>query len=537
MLFSSMIFLWLFLPFVLVVNLLLPIRLSNFFLLAMSFIFYAWGEQEYIWLLLLSLAVNYAGALGIEAVRGSRPAATGAGAAEAGPEAIGAGAAETGPEVTGAGLAGAGAAGEAAGAAGVTAGTAVSTDSQTASGAGKHALFIPDKLLLVLLVAVNLGFLGYFKYFDFLTGLVNKLAGGTVAEPKNLLLPVGISFYTFQMISYVADVYRGTTGAERNLLNLGLYMSFFPKMIQGPIERYQGMGARIRNRHVTPELFACGARRFIYGLGKKVILANQFGSVVDKVLANPMDQISGGLGWYVGILYTLQIYFDFSGYSDMAVGLGKMLGFELTENFNYPYLARSVGEFWRRWHISLSSWFKDYLYIPLGGSRKGTFVTCRNLMIVFICTGFWHGAGLSFIAWGMYYGCLQVAERLFLKRRLECLPAAVSYIYMFFVTVVGWTMFRADSLTRGLMLLKQMFLLRPGIYDTAMYMSHKTIVYMVIGIVLCGPFQALVPCFKKHMQDGRSIYLSESLGLILLFAYSIVMAVGSTYNPFIYFRF
>ena len=495
MLFSSMIFLWLFLPFVLVVNLLLPIRLSNFFLLAMSFIFYAWGEQEYIWLLLLSLAVNYAGALGIEAVRGSRPAA-----------------------------------GEAAGAAGVTAGTAVSTDSQTASGAGKHTLFTPDKLLLVLLVAVNLGFLGYFKYFDFLTGLVNKLAGGTVAEPKNLLLPVGISFYTFQMISYVADVYRGTTGAERNLLNLGLYMSFFPKMIQGPIERYQSMGARIRNRHVTPELFACGARRFIYGLGKKVILANQFGSVVDKVLANPMDQISGGLGWYVGILYTLQIYFDFSGYSDMA-------GFELTENFNYPYLARSVGEFWRRWHISLSSWFKDYLYIPLGGSRKGTFVTCRNLMIVFICTGFWHGAGLSFIAWGMYYGCLQVAERLFLKRRLECLPAAVSYIYMFFVTVVGWTMFRADSLTRGLMLLKQMFLLRPGIYDTAMYMSHKTIVYMVIGIVLCGPFQALVPCFKKHMQDGRSIYLSESLGLILLFAYSIVMAVGSTYNPFIYFRF
>lgn len=213
MLFSSMIFLWLFLPFVLVVNLLLPIRLSSFFLLAMSFIFYAWGEQEYIWLLLLSLIVNYAGALGMEAVRGSRPAAgagpeaTGAGAAEAGPEATGAGAAEAGPEATGAGPAGAGAAGEAAGATGVTAGAAVSTASQTASGAGKHTLFTPDKLLLVLLVAVNLGFLGYFKYFDFLTGLVNKLAGGTVAEPKNLLLPVGISFYTFQMISYLSLIH------------------------------------------------------------------------------------------------------------------------------------------------------------------------------------------------------------------------------------------------------------------------------------------------------------------------------------------
>ena len=352
MLFSSMIFLWLFLPFVLVINLMLPIRLSNLFLLAMSFIFYAWGEQEYIWLLLLSLTVNYAGAMGMEAMRGR----------------------------------------------------------------GKEAAVTPNRLLLVLLVAVNLVFLGYFKYFDFLAGLANKLAGGTVAEPRNLLLPVGISFYTFQMISYVADVYRGTIAAEPNPLNLGLYISFFPKMIQGPIERYQGMGACIRDRHVTPELFACGARRFIYGLSKKLILANQFGGVVDKVLANPMDQISGGLGWYVGILYTLQIYFDFSGYSDMAVGLGKMLGFELTENFNYPYLAKTVGEFWRRWHISLSGWFKDYLYIPLGGSRKGTLVTCRNLMIVFLCTGFWHGAGLSFIAWGLYYGCLYLLRIMWIRR-------------------------------------------------------------------------------------------------------------------------
>ena len=389
----------------------------------------------------------------------------------------------------------------------------------------------------MLLVAVNLGFLGYFKYFDFLTGLVNKLAGGTVAEPKNLLLPVGISFYTFQMISYVADVYRGTIGAERNLLNLGLYMSFFPKMIQGPIERYQGMGAASEAPCDAGTVCMRGKALYLR-TGKKGYTCQPVRKRGGQGSGQSHGPDQRRFGMVCGeILYTLQIYFDFSGYSDMAVGLGKMLGFELTENFNYPYLSRSVGEFWRRWHISLSGWFKDYLYIPLGGSRKGTFVTCRNLMIVFICTGFWHGAGLSFIAWGMYYGCLQVAERLFLKRRLECLPAAVSYIYMFFVTVVGWTMFRADSLTRGLMLLKQMFLLRPGIYDTAMYMSHKTIVYMVIGIVLCGPFQALVPCFKKHMQDGRSIYLSESLGLILLFAYSIVMAVGSTYNPFIYFRF
>ena len=470
MLFSSMIFLWLFLPFVLVVNLFLPVRPGNGFLLVMSLIFYAWGEQEYIWLLALSLAVNYAGAIGIG----------------------------------------------------------------TARDGGAHSL---ARWLLILAVGVNLGFLGYFKYFDFAAGLLAKAAGRRLIEPGNLMLPVGISFYTFQMISYVADVYRGDIPAERNLLNLGLYISFFPKMIQGPIERYKGMGACIRSRHVTPEAFAWGARRFIYGLGKKVILANQFGSVVDKALAHPMEQISGGLGWLSGILYALQIYYDFSGYSDMAVGLGGMLGFELTENFNYPYLAKSVGEFWRRWHISLSGWFKDYLYIPLGGSRRGTLITCRNLMIVFFCTGFWHGAGLSFMAWGLYYGVLQAAERLFLKKRLERLPAAVSYLYMFVVTVAGWTMFRADSLTRGICLLKQMFLFSPGIYDVSMYMTHKTTVYMLIGFALCGPIQALAPGIARHMRQDRKVYLGESLGLILLFAYSMAMAVGSTYNPFIYFRF
>lgn len=496
MLFSSMIFLWLFLPFVLVIHLFLPVRFRNLFLLVMSFIFYAWGEQEYIWLLLLSLAVNYAGAIGIERIR------------------------KGGCQRDLKGNRG-------------TGGKSDKESCREAGGRSNRAVLV----LFALLIAFNLGALGYFKYFDFAAGIFNKAAGETVVAPRNLLLPVGISFYTFQMISYVADVCRGDLAAERNLLHLGLYMSFFPKMIQGPIERYKGIEQCIRNRRVTPESFAWGVRRFIYGLSKKVILANQLGSVVDKALSNPMDQISGGLGWYVGILYTLQIYFDFSGYSDMAVGLGRMLGFRLTENFNYPYLAKNVGEFWRRWHISLSAWFKDYLYIPLGGSRKGTLVTCRNLMIVFLCTGFWHGAGLSFLVWGMYYGILQAAERLVLKKRLEGLPAAVSYVYMFFVTVVGWTMFRADSLTRGLILLKQMFLFRPGIYDVPMYMTHKTMLYMIIGLALCGPVQALLPGFRKHMQEGGNVFLWESLGLMLLLAYSICMAVGSTYNPFIYFRF
>ncbi len=257
--------------FVLIVNLFLPVKFSNIFLLLMSVLFYGWGEQEYIWVILLSLAVNYGGALLLSSIEGRRRPA------------------------------------------------------------------------FILILAVNLGLLGYFKYFDFFAGLVNKLAGRQAVPLQNVLLPMGISFFTFQMISYTVDVYRGEIPPEKNFLNLAVYISFFPKMIQGPIVRYKGIRESVLSRRVTPELFAYGARRFIYGLSKKVVLANQFGSVVDKVLSNPMEQISGGLGWYIGILYTLQIYFDFSGYSDMAVGLGKMLGFELMENFNYPYLSKPWG--------------------------------------------------------------------------------------------------------------------------------------------------------------------------------------------------
>lgn len=503
MLFSSMIFLWLYLPIVLIVNMILPRRAGNWFLLIASFVFYAWGEQEYIWVLLVSLAVNFCGARLMAFFSDGSEKVEVCEATEVyeRPEDC---------EVPG---------------------------NPVTPGSRRSRRILYRRLILLLVLAANLGFLGYFKYFDFFTGLVGKIAGHPVINPRNLLLPIGISFYTFQMISYIVDVYRGDIPAERKLSHLALYITFFPKMIQGPIVRYQGFESCIEKRRVSPEAFAYGARRFIYGLGKKLILANQFGSVVDKVLLNPMEQISGGLGWYIGILYTLQIYFDFSGYSDMAVGLGKMLGFDIMENFNYPYLSRNVGEFWRRWHISLSGWYRDYVYIPLGGSRRGGARTCLNLMIVFLCTGFWHGAGLSFIAWGIYYGVLQVAERQFLKRYLERLPAAAGFVYMFFVTVVGWTMFRADSLTRCLVLLRQMFFLSPGVYNVSMFATRKTTVYMILAVLLCGPLQALMPKFRKHMRDQDSISLAESLGLIALFAYSTVVAVGSTYNPFIYFRF
>ena len=405
----------------------------------------------------------------------------------------------------------------------------------------KEKAKIYKKRVVVLALLLVFGVLAVVKYHNFaienVNGIIKAFGGNGRISTFTLLLPLGISFYSFQSISYVIDVYRGKVKACNNIFKYALFVSYFPQITQGPIGRYDRLAPQFLAEHKYDlAVIQHGLQRMAWGLFKKFIIADRAGVVSDLVFNNPGQY--HGIYVIIGVLaYCAQLYGDFAGGIDMVMGASEMFGIHLDDNFRQPFFSHSIGEFWRRWHISLSSWFKDYLYIPLGGSRKGTFVTCRNLMIVFICTGFWHGAGLSFIAWGMYYGCLQVAERLFLKRRLECLPAAVSYIYMFFVTVVGWTMFRADSLTRGLMLLKQMFLLRPGIYDTAMYMSHKTIVYMVIGIVLCGPFQALVPCFKKHMQDGRSIYLSESLGLILLFAYSIVMAVGSTYNPFIYFRF
>ncbi len=464
--FNSMIFLWLFLPAVLIINLILPLKVSNVFLLAASLFFYAWGGGKFLILLIVSLLVNWLGALFMDRRSDLR-----------------------------------------------------------------------RKVSLAVLVILNLGILLYFKYFDFLIAFVKNISLGGGIAVSEAVLPLGISFYTFQMISYIADVYSRKIPAEKNLLYAALYISYFPKILQGPIGRYESFRAGIEDRHVTSAGFAYGVRRFIYGLAKKVILADQFGLMVDAVLANPVNEISFGLGWYIGILYTLQIYFDFSGYSDMALGLGKMTGFDLPENFNYPYLARNVGEFWRRWHISLSSWFRDYVYIPLGGSRKGTARTCLNLIIVFLLTGAWHGSGLSFIAWGLFYGALQVLERLFLRDRLARLPSFVSYIYMFFVTVTGWTLFRADSLSRALTLLKQMFLLKSGAYTVSMFLGTKTLVMLVIGITLCGPLQALFPKFREHMHDENSVSIVEGVFLILLFAYCIMTCAGSVYSPFIYFRF
>lgn len=377
MLFSSMIFLWLFLPLVFCSYYLIDKRFKNILLLISSIIFYAWGGVSYSLIMLSSIIINYIFALLID-------------------KAI--------------------------------------EDNNLKN----------KKIYLALCIIINLSILGYFKYTNFIISIINSLSQNKIIELTNIILPIGISFYTFQALSYVIDVYRGHNKAQKNIFNLALYISFFPQLIAGPIVKYHDIENQILNRNESLENIFYGIKRFIYGLSKKVILANMFALSCDEILKQPADELGTALVWCASVLYTLQIYYDFSGYSDMAIGLGKMFGFNFLENFNYPYISKSIKEFWRRWHISLSTWFKEYLYIPLGGNRKRKLFTYINLLIVFFATGLWHGASYNFILWGLFHGFFLVIERIFLGKLLEKNKLKfINHIYVIFVFVIGWVLFRA----------------------------------------------------------------------------------------------
>lgn len=377
MLFSSMIFLWLFLPLVFCSYYLIDKRFKNILLLISSIIFYAWGGVSYSLIMLSSIIINYIFALLID-------------------KAI--------------------------------------EDNDLKN----------KKIYLALCIIINLSILGYFKYTNFIISIINSLSQNKIIELTNIILPIGISFYTFQALSYVIDVYRGHNKAQKNIFNLALYISFFPQLIAGPIVKYHDIENQILNRNESLENIFYGIKRFIYGLSKKVILANMFALSCDEILKQPADELGTALVWCASVLYTLQIYYDFSGYSDMAIGLGKMFGFNFLENFNYPYISKSIKEFWRRWHISLSTWFKEYLYIPLGGNRKRKLFTYINLLIVFFATGLWHGASYNFILWGLFHGFFLVIERIFLGKLLEKNKLKfINHIYVIFVFVIGWVLFRA----------------------------------------------------------------------------------------------
>lgn len=470
MLFSSMIFLWFFLPLVFCSYYLIDKRFKNILLLISSIIFYAWGGVSYSLIMLSSIIINYIFALLID-------------------KAI--------------------------------------EDNNLKN----------KKIYLALCIIINLSILGYFKYTNFIISIINSLSQNKIIELTNIVLPIGISFYTFQALSYVIDVYRGHNKAQKNIFNLALYISFFPQLIAGPIVKYHDIENQILNRNESLENIFYGIKRFIYGLSKKVILANMFALSCDEILKQPTDELGTALVWCASVLYTLQIYYDFSGYSDMAIGLGKMFGFNFLENFNYPYISKSIKEFWRRWHISLSTWFKEYLYIPLGGNRKRKLFTYINLLIVFFATGLWHGASYNFILWGLFHGFFLVIERIFLGKLLEKNKLKfINHIYVIFVFVIGWVLFRANDLKHAFELYKLMFSYKESIYTVRYFFYPQTFVCFIFGILFSGLFQSIFPKVREATFSSK-VYIFESVIQFILLFICIMYLVNGTYNPFIYFRF
>ena len=394
MVFSSILFIFYFLPLTLLLYYAGPSRLRNLVLLVMSLAFYSWGEPVYISIMLFSTVFDYGNGIAIE---------------------------------------------------------------KCLSSGRKRAA----RAVLLLSVAGNLGILGFFKYSNFFIETVNAV-GGTDFPLLELSLPIGISFYTFQTMSYTIDVYLGQARAQKNLVQFGAYVAMFPQLVAGPIVKYKDISGQLADRNVTAERFSYGISRFITGLSKKVLLANNIGMVWEQISGGNLAGLSAAEAWIGAAAFSFQIYFDFSGYSDMAIGLGELFGFHFQENFNYPYRSKSMTEFWRRWHISLGTWFREYVYIPLGGSRKGMKRQLRNLLIVWCLTGLWHGASWNFLVWGLYFGVFLTAEKLFLLRRLEALPGWVSHAYCLIFVAVSWVIFAFDSMADVCTYVKSMFGLGSG---------------------------------------------------------------------------
>lgn len=391
-------------------------------------------------------------------------------------------------------------------------------------------------LLLTMAILLDIGILTYFKYVNFLIDAFNAFTGKGIAL-RQIMLPVGISFFIFQSISYLVDVYRGKIDADRNLLRVALYFGMFPKMTQGPIMRYGDMADDLRNMHTQPGDFFEGVRRFIYGLTKKLLLADILGGVADAIFALELSSLSTPLAWGGIIAYSLQIYFDFSGYSDMAVGLGRMFGFRLMENFNHPYIATSITEFWRRWHISLSTWFKDYIYIPLGGNRRGN--QYFNLFMVFVVTGIWHGAAWTFIVWGLLHGVVRLLEKMLMDRKIhQRIPAAVRWLITMLVVMSSWVLFRATSLDGAVGYLKAMVGFGgDSPYTLGWYYNSKIALLTVVAILAAVPWKECFPTVWEQWKDTYLVLWIERIALALMLVLCVMLAMTSTYTSFIYFQF
>ena len=484
-----MLFLWVFLPAVLVVNLILGlvpaekktrIMLKNRFLLLASLFFYAWGGVYYLLLISAVIIVNYFGALLI-----------------------------------------------------VRAGGNAKTVQRMKRGQNGT-----QKLLLFVTVLLDLGLLFYFKYFNLLIHTIERIARMETGAfgLKEVILPIGISFYIFQALSYVADVYRGKTRIQRNFFDFALYVSLFPQLIAGPIVQYKDIEAQIYGREENSEKFAYGIMRFCYGLGKKVLLANVLAEAVDQIWKLDLAKIGPSLALFGTVCYTLQIYYDFSGYSDMAIGLGAMFGFKFKDNFRAPYVAYSVQDFWRRWHVSLSSWFKEYVYIPLGGNRLGLVRTCINLFLVFLLTGIWHGANYTFFLWGIYYAFFIILERTVTGKYLEK-HRLIGRIYTILIVSFGWILFRAPSLKEAVLYIGGFFRFTAWDYSVLQFMSMKMLLALIFGVFLSGAVSWRIGRSYKKNRSKMLVRIADIVLEAAILMLCIFMLAKGTYNPFIYFQF
>mgnify|MGYP003371556029 FL=1 len=460
MVFSSITFLFYFLPIVLALYYLVPNKLKNLVLLISSFIFYFYGEPRYVLLMAFSIISTYTCGILVDKYRGTKN----------------------------------------------------------------------SKLFLILEIIISIGLLIYFKYTDFIIKNINLWLSQKI-DLINVLLPIGISFYTFQMISYVIDIYRGEVKVQKNILKLATYVSLFPQLIAGPIVRYSTIEKQLENREYSINKFSLGVRRFVIGLGKKVMIANVIGTLVNTFLIS--DNKSILFYWLYAIGVMLQIYFDFSGYSDMAIGLGKMFGFEFLENFNYPYIATSITDFWRRWHISLSSWFRDYVYIPLGGNRVSKIKWIRNIMIVWLLTGLWHGAEWNFIIWGIYFGILLIIEKLFLLKKAEKIPKVFKIIYTLFLIMISFIIFNGNEILENI---KGLFGIGniPVISKESIYYLKSYFILILIGILGATPIMKNI---LKKEKIKKIVNILEPIYLFSILLLSTSYIIDGSFNPFLYFRF
>ena len=465
MLFTSISFLYYFLPALIIIYFITPKKYKNIILLIASLLFYFYGEPKYVFLMILEIIIAYIGAILIDKYKNQ------------------------------------------------------------------------SKNILITTLFIHVFLLIIFKYTDFIIQTINDISNANI-KLLNIALPIGISFYTFQIISYIIDVYNGKVKVQRNIIKLATYVSLFPQLVAGPIVRYQTVEKELDDRVHSFNNFAYGIRRFSIGLAKKVLIANALGELCTKAFV--LNETTVIFYWIFGISYMLQLYFDFSAYSDMAIGLGRIFGFNFPENFNYPYISKSITEFWRRWHISLGTWFKDYVYIPLGGNRDGKYKQIRNILIVWLLTGIWHGANWTFLIWGLLFGIILIIEKIFLNKFMEKLPSFIKRIYVLFIVMILFIIFNAENMSVALTNIKGLFGMNGEVFinDYTLHYLKSYLPLLIISLFGATPFiKTLIDKLRKNKYVNNIINILEPILIVIILVVVTSYLIDNSYNPFLYFRF